>query len=111
MEKVRCLIADLPQRMLGDIVKIVVDQEDSIELVGNVKNVDNLPQFVVDESIEFLIVGIDSNHLDHFYNGLIKIVSDVVVLGLIDEGHDAIFYLEDIGVNDMVKIFSLLSRP
>lgn len=106
MDLIRCLIADVPQQLLGDIVKKVVEQDAALELVGDVKNTADLPRFVEKQSIDVLIVGVDCKNLQQLYDDLIKVIPDVLVFGLIDDGRGAMVYLEDIGVDEMLQLIT-----
>lgn len=110
MSLIRCLIADVPQRMLGDIVKQVVEQEDSVELVGNVNNVVDLPLYVEKQSIDLLIVGVDCENSQQLYKGLISALSDVMVFGLIDDGRGSLVYLKNIGVGEMLGLINSYAK-
>lgn len=110
MDLIRCLVADVPQRMLGDIVKRVVEQEGSVEIVGSVNTVDDISLFVEKQSIDLLIVGIDSENVQFFYDGLVSILSDVMVFGLIDDGRGSLVYINDIGVEEMLGLINMYAK-
>jgi len=110
MDLIRCLIADVPQRMLCDIVKKVVEQDSSVELVGRVNTVDDIPLFIEQQSIDLLIVGIDSENLNLLYERMISVLSDVMVFGLINDGRGSLVYINDIGVDEMLGIINTYAK-
>ena len=110
MDVVRCLIADVPQRLLGDIVKRVAEQEESIELVGNINHLTDLSQIIENQSIDALIVGVSDSKFQQLYDGLIKQYSNLMVFALVDDGRRAAVYLDDIGVDEMLDLIISYNR-
>ena len=110
MDHIRCLIADVPQRMLSDIVNKIVGLESTIELVDNVRNVADLPLLIEQQSIDALIVGGDCRNLQQLYESVIKKHSDVLVLALLDDGRDVVVYLDDISADEILQVITSYAK-
>ena len=104
MNPIRCLIADVTHCMLGDIVKRVVEEEESIELVGNTSNLSNISRIIESQSIELLIVVVNDKMLQQLHNVMSDELSGIMVIGLMEDGRRAVVYLDDIGVDDIIKM-------
>lgn len=110
MEHIRCITANVTPGMLHDIVNKVVEKDDAIELIANVYNVDDLHHLIETQTIDVLIIGVDCQHARQIYDDLIKVHTDVLVMGLIDDGHDAMVFLNNIGIDEMLELIKLFTR-
>ena len=110
MDLIRCLITDVHQRLLGEIVKKVLEKENSLELVGSDNKVEDLPLLVKKQSVDVLIAGVDYDPFQQLFNGQLSDLSDVMVIGLIDDGRGAVVYLEDIGVDEIIELITMYAE-
>ena len=110
MDNVRCLIADMPQLMLADIVQTMAEENECIEVIDRVSNNKDLPEIIKKKSIDVLILGLKNNQLPSICNDVLNSTSNLLVVGLVDEGRRATIYLDDIGGNEIVKIIKTLGR-
>ena len=64
MKTLRCLIADIPQKILADIVQSETQQYEKIDVVGQVSDINDISALLQRQKIDVLIVGIreDSSH-------------------------------------------------
>ena len=108
MKTIRCLIANIPQIVLADIIQNILDKSYSIEVIGKVDSYQDALSFVTQHSIDVLIIGMENGNLSN-YSEIIDIKPDLIVLGLIDDGRKIVVHLNDIAAIDLEKIINVLS--
>lgn len=108
MAHLRCLIADIPQLVLADIVQRVAEENEDVEVVDRVTGIDNLSEVVRKQAIDVLILGMKNNMLPQVCNDVMDTISDLLVVGLVDDGRRAAIYVDDVGGNEIVKIIRIL---
>ncbi len=110
MENLRCLIADIPQLMLADIVHRVAEANEDIEVIDRLTNIDDIPKVIKQQSIDVLILGIKNIVLPQVCSDVLDRDSNILVVGLVDDGRRAAVYIDDIGGNEIIKIIRTLGR-
>ncbi len=112
MEKIRCLISDIPQQILADIVQRIAKECKEIEVVDhtNINGIEELNHVVNKYSIDVLIMGMKDNVLPTIYSELMGQIKNLMIIGLIDDGRRAVVYLNNIGKKDIVHIITTLCK-
>ena len=108
MEILRCLIADIPQKVLADIVQRVTQQHGKIDVIGQVSGIDDVPAILGKEAIDVLIMGMRDNTPHQFCRDILKKFPGLLVVGLVDDGRMAVACLADVSSRELVKIITLL---
>lgn len=110
METLHCLIADIPQIVLADIVQRITEENHNIEVVKRVPNIEDVPAILNGQDIDVLILGMKSNTLPQAYKDILNNFSDLLIVGLVDDGRQAAIYMDDVGSNEIVKIIRTLGK-
>ena len=110
MEILQCLIADIPQVVLADIVQRVTEENENIEVVMRVPDIKDVPAVLSRQNIDVLIVGMKSNVTPQACKDMLKRYSDMLIVGLVDDGRQAIIYMGDVGCNEIVQAIKTLGK-
>jgi len=106
VETLRCLISDIPQKLLSDIILSITQQHENIEVVDHVSSSEELDSILSKQSIDVLILGLKSQPFPDVCKDLLEKFSDLLILGLFDDGRLAAVYLDDVGSHEIVKIIN-----
>lgn len=106
MGTLRCLISNLPQTLLSDIVLATASPHMNIEVVGNVSTDEDLPALIKRKSVDMLLIGADRNTLPQNINAILDGDQDPVIICLIDDGRRAAIFLNDIGTRELEELIS-----
>lgn len=110
MRNLQCLIADIPQAILADILQRSAEQSERIEVVERVANLDDLPEALAQNSIDVLIVGMEKPAVPKVYSDLMHQFANLLVVGLIDDGRSAAVFVNDISSKQMTELITLLGK-
>ena len=108
METLRCLIADIPQNILADIVRRVTQQDEKIDVIGQVRNIDGITGFLRRENIDVLIMGMRDGTPHQFCQDIFRNFPDLLIVGLVDDGRMAVACLADVSSRQLLDIITLL---
>lgn len=104
METIRCLIAGIPHKLLSDIVCEISNNEIGLEVVRYVTNVEDISEFINDNTVDVIFLIIQEDKLSTICNELIKKIPDLVIVGLVDDGRRACIYSNDVGVSWLMNV-------
>jgi hypothetical protein len=110
VETLHCLIADIPQIVLADIVQRITEENKNIEVVERVPSIEDVPAILSRQDIDVLILGMKSNICPLACKDILKKYSDLLIVGLVDDGRQAAIYIDDVGSNEIVKIIRTLGK-
>ena len=110
METLNCLIADIPQVVLADIVQKITEENQNIEVVERVPKIEDVPAILSRKDIDVLILGMKSNTPHQICRDILNKFSDLLIVGLVDDGRLAAIYMDDIGVDEILKIITSYAR-
>jgi len=110
MEKIRCLMMDMPQRVLVDIVHQLAEEHENVEVVGRIANIEELPVIIKKQQVDVLITGMVDHQLTNIYTEIQKEKSKLLVVSLIDDGRHAAVYLDDVDGNEIKTIIKTLGK-
>jgi len=110
VKKLRCLIADIPQKILADIVQSVTQRSEKIDVVGQVSSSDDVVGILDSENIDVLIMGMRDNSPHHFCREILKIFPGLLIVGLVDDGRIAAVCLADLSSSQLVNLITDLGK-
>jgi DNA-binding NarL/FixJ family response regulator len=110
VETLRCLISDIPQKLLSDIVVRITQQHENIEVVDRVSDSKELDSILKQQSIDVLILGLQKNCLPEFCRDILDKFSDLLIVGLCDDGRLATVYLDDVSSHEIIKIIHTFGK-
>lgn len=110
MENIRCIIANMPQQMLVDIVENIAKESGVTEIVDRVTNINDIPDVIARKPADLLILGMKSNELPEPCLRILNHCSDLPILGLVDDGRRLAIYLNNFGKKDILRIINTLHR-
>lgn len=110
MEALRCLIADIPQKLLADIVHRITEEHEFIDVLDPLGADDNLALVLQQQSVDVLILGLTDPTMPQFCHDILNKFSDLLIIGLLDDGRMATVYLNNIGSLEIVKVICTLGR-
>lgn len=106
MVALRCLISNIPQTLLSDIVLATATPHIDIEIVGDVSSDADLPALMKKKSVDVLMIGADKDTLPQDINDIQEGNPDAMILCLIDDGRRTAIYLNDIGTGELEELIS-----
>lgn len=110
METLRCLISDIPNKLLSDIVMGITQQHENIEVVDRVSDSKELNSILKQQSIDVLILGLKTNCFPEFCRDLLDKFSNLLIVGLIDDGRMAAVYLDDVRSHEIIKVIRTFGK-
>lgn len=110
MESVRCLLADIPQILLADIVQHITEDTSGIEVIGRVNTIEEVPEIVLNDSVDVLILGMKSCMLPNVCLDIMNNISNLIIVCLVDDGRRLAVYLDNIGKNDILKVIKTFGK-
>jgi len=110
MENIRCLIADIPQVILADIMQKLTEDNNGTEVVERVSDLNDLPLTIKNKSINVLILGMQNNVFPQICEDVLINAPELLVVGLVNDGRRAAIYMDDVGKNDITNIIGTMGR-
>jgi len=105
-----CLIADIPQAVLGDIVQRVAEESENIKVVDRVSDLADLPGILASQPVDVIIVGMKKLTVPQICSDMMKKFSNLLVVGLVDDGRMAAICINDISSGELTDIINALGR-
>jgi spore coat polysaccharide biosynthesis protein SpsF (cytidylyltransferase family) len=110
METVRCLIADMPQMVLADIVQKLTEESNDIEVVDRVDNLEDAFAALIETQANVLISGAKNTQVPERFTDILKKFSGLSIVCLAEDGRQLSVHLDDVGTKDIVTILRALRR-
>jgi len=110
VETLRCLISDIPHKLLSDIVLDITQQHENIEVVGCVSGSKDLASILQQQSIDVLILGLKTSCFPQYCKVLLDEFSDLLIVGLVDDDRLATVYLDDVRSHEIIKIINTFGK-
>ncbi len=110
METLRCLIADIPQKILADIVQTVTQQHENIEVIGRLADLARLEELLLAEAVDILILGVQKNTPRDLCLELVEQFPGLLIISLVDDGRVAVIYLSNVGSNQLIDAIVSFNR-
>ena len=110
MESVRCLIADIPQVVLADIVQRLAEENTDTEVVERVSDMDDLPLIIKNKSINVLVLGMKNNVFPQVCEDVLTNEPELMVVGLVNDGRRAAIYMDDVSKSEIINIIGTMGK-
>lgn len=110
MDNIRCLIADIQEIVLADIVQRIAEDSPGIDIVSRVDSTENLYQLIQDNAADVVILGIEADELSKQYTELLDAFPGLVMLGIIGNGRRALVIVDDIGPQQLTGLIQSSTR-
>lgn len=110
MKTLRCLIADIPQKLLADILQTVTEQNDNVEVVGRLSGLDGLTENIQEQAVDVLILGVHKKTSHYLCLELLEKFPELLIIALVDDGRVSVIYLSNPGSNQLVDAIFLSGR-
>lgn len=108
MKPIQCLIANIPQKILAEIVQKLLEADGDIEVVNHSMSIEELPQIVDQQQINLLIVGMKTFELPRVCEELLLRYSNLMILGMVEDGRKLVAYFNDVASKDLTSLVNLL---
>lgn len=111
MNLTRCVIANMPQHILADILENLANYEfEIVKRLDAIANIEEIFSSSDEDNIDLAVVGINSADLTpSFYNFLNSNI-DISVIAIIDGGAHMAAFINNFGTSDLLKAMRLISR-
>ncbi len=110
MEILRCLIADIPQKVLADIVQRVTQLDEKIDVVGQVSNICDISGILNTQKIDVLIMGMRDDMPHGYCREILDQFPQLLIVGLVNDGRMAVVCLADLGSSQLVNLITNLGN-
>ena len=104
MDQVRCVIANMPQKLLADIVERMVVESGDIQVIDRANNLGDIEPGIDRESIDLIVLGMQSISLPQSCVEIMNEIPNLTIIGLVDDGRRLACFLDNVGKNDILKI-------
>lgn len=110
MQPLNCLIADIPRSVLVDILQRIAGETEDINVIAGVADSADLPAILSHQTVDVLIIGMEEFVLPQICNDMHERFSDMLVVGLVNDGRKAAVYINDIRSHEISTIIEVLGR-
>lgn len=110
MNHVRCVIANIPQRLLVDIVANIAEKSVPINIVKILNHGDNFHTASIGDDVDLLLLGVKGIDFPNACFELMDKIPRLAILGLVDDGRRFVALQNDVGVNDILRVIRVLCR-
>ena len=110
MQPLTCLIADIPQSVLADIVQRIAMDTRDVKVIPGVANSADLPSILNNQSVDVLIVGMEEFALPGVCKSMLDRFTDLLVVALVNDGRKAAVFINDIRSQEVSTIIEALGR-
>jgi hypothetical protein len=104
MGSVRCLVGDIPQVILADIIQLVIDDRPDIEVVCRLDDIDCVCDAVKENEIDVVILGEKAISLSQSVSDLLTTYPQTTVVAILNNGSRVCVCVEDFGLDDFVTM-------
>ncbi|MFV2033005.1 MAG: hypothetical protein ACC663_10960 [Gammaproteobacteria bacterium] len=110
MQPLNCLIVDIPQAVLVDILQRIAEGAGGLNVIEGVADSADLPTILSSQTVNVLIIGMEEFVLPKIYNDMLNRYSDLLIVGLVNDGRMAAVFINDIRSHEFLKIIEMLGR-
>ena len=104
MEKIRCLVADIPHVLLADIIQEIFNMQPEIDVVGYVNGKNNLLEFIQKNPVDVLLKGMERNDGNHLLDEIFQILPQISIVGIIDDGRRVCHCIEGVSPSTLLNL-------
>jgi hypothetical protein len=110
LQPLHCVIANMPQQLLGDIVEDMVEECADIEIIKRVDSIREIQAVMAVSPVDLVVLGMNSADIPQSCLGLMEETPNVTIIGLVDDGRRLAAFLDNVGKNDILKIIRTFCR-
>lgn len=110
MENIRCLIADIPQLLLADIVEKIIEERPGVEVMYRSDNENALHTQMREGLIDVVIHSMADHDMSLIIKELLKTSSHTISVGVIDDGRRVCICMRDIGPDEFIELIRLAAK-
>ena len=111
MQQTRCVIANIKQKILADIIEDMVDECGDIKIVDRVGHISDVPASIAANPVDLLVLGMQSGDFRDPCRDLMNQIPNLAIVALIDDGRRLAAFLDNVGKDDILRIVRTLCRP
>lgn len=104
MDNIRCLIADMSQITLADIVHHLAEDSPSIDIVNRIDSIKNIHQLIQNYTADVVILGVESDSISREHTEILDAFPGLVMVGIVGNGRRAIVIVDDVGPNELTDL-------
>ncbi len=104
MESVRCLVGDIPQVVLADIIQLVIDDRPDINVVCRLDDINGVCEAVKEHEIDVAVLGEKAISLSQSVNELLLTSPQTTVVAILNDGNRACICVENFGLDELVAM-------
>ena len=110
MQPLHCVIANMPQQLLGDIVEDMVEECADIEVIKRVDSIREIQAVMASSPVDLVVLGMKSTDIPQSCLGLMDETPNLTIIGLVDDGRRLAAFFDNVGKNDILKIIRTFCR-
>jgi hypothetical protein len=110
MQQIRCVIANIKQKILADIIEDMVEECGDIEIVDRVGHINDIQASIAVHPVDLLVLGMKSSDYPQPCLDLMNQIPNLAIVGLVDDGRRLVAFLDNVGKDDILKIVRTLCR-
>lgn len=111
MENIRCVIANMPRELLGDIVERMIGQSGDIEVVDRIDGLRQLRMTLSREPVDLLVMGMQDIDLPESLVGILDDTPNLAIVGLVQDGRRLAAFADNVGADEIIQLIRSLCRP
>ena len=104
MDKIRCLIADIPQHLLVDMIRKATEARSDIDVIEQYTTGKDLLELIEKEPVDTVLLGMEKDFEIRSLDKIFSVLPQVVVVGVIDDGRRVCMCMEDVGLELLMKL-------
>lgn len=109
MKKIRCAISGISHPMLAEIMHRILDTNTNIEIISDV-DAEELSSYARDKGINVVVTSFDIAGLPIACNELMEEVSDIAIVGLVEDGRKLCICMKDAGPSELMKLIQTVVK-
>ena len=110
MQNIRCMVADIPQMVLADIIQKIVEERPGVEIVGRVDNDNDLNRYLDEHAIDVVIHCMEETSNSALIDNILKNSPQAVSVGLQKSGRLVCVCVDDIGPEQLLNLIENVTR-
>jgi len=110
MESVRCLVGDIPQIILADIIQLLINDSPDIEVVCRLDGTGEVCDAVKENEIDVAVLGESAMSLSQSVNDLFSVSPQTTVVAILNNGSRACVCVENFGLDDLVAMLKSVDK-
>ena len=105
----RCLITNIQNKLLSEVIRHTTKRNPAIEIVNNTHAHEELPVVVKDHDIDLVIMGVEEEFSQKF-NALFEAYPKVVAVALVNDGQRICVCIEDVGPDEFMSLVQTVMK-